>query len=307
MLTDDGKITITKESGDFVVCNLSSLVLNNIMQINSESTQDEIDKAFAHLKEVMRIQVRATDNTIDINNLPVKQAEYTNQRYRAIGIGEQGIAALLAKMAIPFDSDEATKFIQELEVEKGLYGIEASADLAQEKGSYPLFEGSEWNTGEWLARRGVTEGEVFEKAKKGMRNGYIYAGAPNGATSILAGSTSAADTVFDTIFFDDKKDAKLPIVAPELSPETWFYYKPTMLMEFDDNKNLGHMWAILHNEQRQKWVDQSTSFNLYIPDNIKASELLRLHTETWSRGIKTSYYTRSHDSSKVEDCVACSS
>ena len=67
------------------------------------------------------------------------------------------------------------------------------------------------------------------------------------------------------------------------------------------------MWAILHNAERQKWVDQSTSFNLYILDDIKVKNLLRLHMEVWSRGIKSSYYTRSHDASRVDDCVACSS
>lgn len=309
-MTEDGKIITYKQAGDFVVCNLSSTVINNAFPIDVGTSEKEKEKAWEHLRKIVRIQTRATDNTIDINNLPVKQAYFTNQNYRAIGLGEQGVAALLAKLNIPFDSNEATKVIAELERKIMLYAIEASADLAQEKGSYPLFEGSEWNTGEWLGRKENSEDEYFnkvlEKAKKGMRNGFVRAVAPTGSTSLLAGSTSAADTVFDTIFFDGKKDAKTPVVAPSLSPDTWFFYKPTMLMEYEGERNLGHMWAIFHNEERQKWVDQATSFNLYILDDIKASQLLRLHTETWSRGIKTSYYTRSHDATKVDDCVACS-
>lgn len=309
-MTEDGKIITYKQAGDFVVCNLSSTVINNAFPIDVGTSEKEKEKAWEHLREIVRIQTRATDNTIDINNLPVKQAYFTNQNYRAIGLGEQGVAALLAKLNIPFDSNEATKVIAELERKIMLYAIEASADLAQEKGSYPLFEGSEWNTGEWLGRKENSEDEYFnkvlEKAKKGMRNGFVRAVAPTGSTSLLAGSTSAADTVFDTIFFDGKKDAKTPVVAPSLSPDTWFFYKPTMLMEYEGERNLGHMWAIFHNEERQKWVDQATSFNLYILDDIKASQLLRLHAETWSRGIKTSYYTRSHDATKVDDCVACS-
>lgn len=305
-MTEDGKIVTYKQAGDFVVCNLSSTVLNNVLDINSSSTQEEIEKAFEYLKHVVNIQVRATDNTIDINNLPIKQAEYTNSQYRAIGLGEQGIAALLAKMAIPFDSHEATEFIASLEEKLMLYAIEASADLAEEKGSYKLFEGSEWNTGEWLARRGVVDGSVVDKSKKGMRNSYVRSVAPTASTAVLAGSTAAADTVFDTIFFDGKKDTKMPIVAPGLSPETWFYYKPTVLMEYEEQTDLGHMWAILHNEVRQKWTDQAISFNLYILSNIKAANLLRLHMEVWNRGIKTSYYTRSQDANSVDSCVACS-
>lgn len=313
-----GEILIHKQSGDFVTCNLSSVVLNNVLDgftLSVEGPKTEEDSmAYKKLSRVLAIQVRATDAVISTNKLPVPQAKYTNDRYRAIGIGEQGIAAVLAQQGIMYDSHEATKLITRIEEQIMLSVIDASADLAQEKGSYPLFEGSEWQTGEWLKRRGVCVGDnedsyrasVYNKSTKGMRNGYLRAIAPTGSTSLLAGSTAAADTVYDTVFYDVKKDSRTPIVAPSLSPETWFYYKPTMLMEFDGNKDIGQMWAILHNEQRQKWVDQATSFNLYILDNIRAASLLQLHMETWGRGIKTSYYTRSHDADGVDSCVACS-
>lgn len=311
-INDLGEITIYKQSGDFVTCNLSSTVLNNVFK-DFSSLEDNWEEAMRHLREVIRIQTRATDNVISINKLPVLQAQYTNNRYRAIGLGQQGIAALLANQQIAWDSHEATGLIEDLQKEIMLAAIEASADLAQEKGSYPLFEDSEWQTGEWLKRRNVKttglsyEALVYNKSLRGMRNAYLLATAPTGSTSLLAGSTAAADTVYDTIFFDGKKDSRTPVVAPNLNVDTWFYYKPTMLMEFEGEKDLGHMWAILHNEARQKWIDQATSFNLYILDDIKAKNLLRLHMEVWDRGIKTSYYTRSHDASRVDQCVACSS
>ena len=194
-----GEIIVHKQSGDFVTCNLSSIVLNNVLKdftlsVEGPQTSDDV-KAFEKLRQVLRIQVRATDAVITVNNLPVLQAQYTNNRYRAIGIGEQGIAAVLAKQGIHFDSVEATKLIARLEERIMLNIIEASADLAQEKGSYPLFEGSQWNTGEWLNHRGVCQddiedayrAEVYSKAKKGMRNGYLRAVAPTGSTSLLAG------------------------------------------------------------------------------------------------------------------------
>lgn len=305
-----GEIIVHKQSGDFVTCNLSSLVINNAVD---PKIFDGDANAHNKLMNIIAAQVRATDAVITVNNLPVLQAQYTNNRYRAIGIGEQGIAALLAKMNIPFDSHKATKIIAELEELIMMAIIETSSNLGKEKGNYPLFDGSEWQTGKWLEDKikgSKYEDEwkvIQEKAKKHMRNGYLRATAPTGSTSLLAGSTAAADTVYDTIFFDGKKDARTPVVAPELSPETWFYYKPTMLMEFDGERDLGHMWAILHNEKRQKWVDQATSFNLYILDDISAVNLLRLHLEVWERGIKTSYYTRSHDASKIDECIACSS
>ena len=89
-----------KKPGDFVVCNLSSLVLNNIIEKGLDNAKD-----LTNLEFVVKTVARATDNVIDVNNLPVPQAVITNNKYRSIGIGEQGIAALLAKLQIPFDSD----------------------------------------------------------------------------------------------------------------------------------------------------------------------------------------------------------
>lgn len=308
---ETGEITIKKQSGDFVTCNLSSTVINNVL-IDLKPDLSNWAEVQETLRTTIRVQVEATDSVIDVNNLPVPQAQYTNSRYRAIGIGQQGIAALLARLQIMFDSDEATELISALEENIMLYTIEASADLAQEKGSYPLFEGSQWNTGEWLESRGISDSsdeyrsQVYKKAKLGMRNGYLRAVAPTGSTSLLAGSTAAADTVFDSVFFDGKKDSRIPVVAPHLNKDTWFYYRPTMLMEYEGEKDLGHMWAIQHNAERQRWVDQAISFNFYISDEILARNLLRLHMETWNRGIKSSYYTRSHDGSKEDACIACS-
>lgn len=304
----DGKVIITKEAGDFVTCNLSSLVLNNILQ-DKLIDGDLSEKDKHNLRKVVRVLVRATDNVIDVNTLPVPQAEITNQRYRAIGIGEQGIAGLLAKIQISFDSQEAVDYVSLLEEYIMLYVVEASADLAKEKGSYPLFEGSGWNTGEWFEGKPMTLAEwstVIDKAKSGMRNGYLRAPAPTGSTSLLAGSTASIEAIYDIIFMDGKKDALIPVVAPELNIMTYFFYRPTIRMSYEGEKDLAHMWAVLQNEKRQKWIDQSSSSNIYVADNISASNFLRIHMEHWEREIKTSYYTRSHDSSREDNCLGCS-
>ena len=108
------------------------------------------------------------------------------------------------------------------------------------------------------------------------------------------------------VYNDGKANALLPIVVPNLTPKTWFYYKPTMKMEYDGEKQLAHMWAIQHNEARQEWNDQASSFNLYIPTGLQVKHLLRMHREVWERGIKTTYYVRSWDSKQEESCLACS-
>ena len=299
---DGDKVIITKQSGDFVVCNLSSLVLNNI--IDGKMTQEDKEE----LRKVIHVAVRATDNGIDVNDLPVPQARITNEKYRAIGIGEQGIAALLAKIGIFYDSEESIEFISELEEHIALYTIEASALLGAEKGSYRYFEGSDWNTGAWIDSRETTLDE-WDKVKRlsmtAMRNGYLRAPAPTGSTSLIAGSTASIEAVYDVVHQDGKKDSKIPVVAPHLDSRTYFLYRPSMLLKYKGDAELGHMWSILQNEARQKWIDQSSSFNTYIPQDIYAPKFLQLHLETWNRGIKTSYYTRSHDASRISACIGC--
>ncbi|PEN61651.1 ribonucleoside-diphosphate reductase subunit alpha [Bacillus wiedmannii] len=294
---ENGKVIITKEIGDLVTCNLSSLVLNNIMRDNV-------------LERVVHIQMRALDNVISLLKVPVPQAQYTNVKYRAVGAGEQGIAALLAANQIMWDSEEAVEYIAKLEEEIMIHTIKASALLGKEKGSYPVFEGSQWNTGEWFDVRGLDSKEwleVKELAMQYMRNGYLRAIAPTGSTSVIAGSTPGIDDIFDVIYFERKKDFQLPIVVPGLSPRTWFHYKPTMKMSYEDEKQLAHLWAIRHGEVRQTFVDQAISHNFYIPQGIKGKHFLRLHRENWERGVKTSYYTRSWDQKHEDSCLACSS
>lgn len=306
---DDEKFVFTKKKpGDFVTCNLSSLVLNNIIKyplIDGDLHEDDKKE----LKNVVFTAVRATDNVIDVNNLPVLAAENTNEKYRAIGIGEQGNAALLAKLKISFDSQEAVDYVAILEERIMMYVIEASAELGEEKGSYPIYEGSGWNTGSWFKNKPFTlhdEWEpVIEKASNYMRNAYLRAPAPTGSTSLLAGSTAATEAVYDIVYMDGKKDAMIPVVAPDLNQSTYYFYRPTIKMKYEGEHDLGHMWAILHNEKRQPWIDQSSSSNIYIADNVAGSNFLRLHIEHWERGVKTSYYTKSHDSDREDSCFGC--
>lgn len=298
--TEDGDIVVEYDSGDLVTCNLSALVLNNIDVDDNEE-----------LESIIKTQVRALDNVISLKRLTVPNATITNDKYRAIGGGEQGIAALLAKKQIMWDSDKSVEFINQLEEKIMLYTIKASAELGKEKGSYKVFEGSQWNTGEWIDNRKdkltLDEwDEVRELSQHHMRNAYLRSPMPTGGTSILMGSTPGVDTIFDVIYQDGKANALLPVVVPNLTPQTWFYYKPTMKMEYEGEKQLAHMWSILQNEQRQNWVDQSTSFNFYIPTGVQVKHLLRMHMETWKRNIKTTYYVRSWDSRQEDTCLACS-
>ncbi|AZB44775.1 ribonucleoside-diphosphate reductase subunit alpha [Bacillus sp. FJAT-42376] len=287
--TEDGKIITVKTPGDFVVCNLSSISLAKAV------TGDVLER-------LIPIQVRMLDNVIDLNDIPVLQAKLTNSKYRAIGLGTFGWHHLLALEGIKWESEEAVQYANQLYEKISYLTIQASSELAKEKGAYPAFEGSGWATGTYFENRGYQSDEwqalQQQIAENGMRNGYLMAVAPNASTSIIAGSTASIDPIFQKVYSEEKKDYKIPVTAPDLSPETTWYYKSAY---FTDQH-----WSIEQNAARQRHIDQSISFNFYVLNTIKAKELLDLHMSAWSAGLKTTYYVRS-TSSLIEDCDSCAS
>ncbi|OQP13458.1 MULTISPECIES: ribonucleoside-diphosphate reductase subunit alpha [Geobacillus] len=288
----DGMIIIEKIPGDFVVCNLSSINL-------ARAVTDGV------LARLIPIQMRMLDNVIDLNNIPVLQAGLTNEKYRAVGLGTFGWHHLLALKGIRWESEEAVRYADELYETIAYLAIQASMELAKEKGSYPAFPGSDWQTGAYFERRGYeSHGELDwdrlkqDVARYGMRNGYIMAIAPNASTSIIAGSTASIDPIFLKVYAEEKKDYKIPVTVPDLNEQTTWYYKSAY--------HIDQRWSIKQNAARQRHIDQAISFNFYVMNTIKAKELLDLHLTAWKSGLKTTYYVRS-TSGTIDECDSCAS
>jgi ribonucleoside-diphosphate reductase alpha chain len=286
----DGTIVKKYKPGDYVVCNLSSINLGRAIPENA-------------LEKLISIQARMLDNVIDINTLPLKQTQLTNQKYRAIGLGTFGWHHLLAQKNISWESDEAVDYADELYERIAYLTIKASMELSREKGSYPAFAGSKWQTGRYFTEKGYRDAKWNElKADVeayGIRNGYLMAVAPNSSTSMIAGSTASIDPVFKPFYFEEKKDFKIAVTAPGLDHNTYDIYRRSAYI-------VDQRWSVKQNAARQKHVDQSISFNIYVPNTIKASVLLNLHLQAWREGLKTTYYVRS-TANDVEECVWCES
>ncbi|MFD1336454.1 ribonucleoside-diphosphate reductase subunit alpha [Oceanobacillus iheyensis] len=289
-LENENTIVKKFKSGDYVVCNLSSVNLGR-------AVKNDV------LERLIPIQVRMLDNVIDINTLPIKQAEITNRKYRAIGLGTFGWHHLLALKGIAWESDEAVAYADELYEKIAYLTIKSSMELSKEKGHYPVYEGSKWQTGEYFDQKGYT-GNKWDELKAevkqhGMRNGYLMAVAPNSTTAMIAGSTASIDPIFQVFYYEEKKDFKIPVTAPELDHHTYNVYRRSAYI-------VDQRFSVKQNAKRQKHIDQSISFNFYVPNTIKASVLLDLHTQAWREGLKTTYYVRS-TSNDIEECEWCSS
>lgn len=287
----DGNIVIVRKPGDFVVCNLSSINLAKAVPAKV-------------LERLIRIQVRMLDNVIDINTIPVGQAQQTNKKYRAVGLGTFGWHHLLALEGIHWESEEAVRYADKLYEDIAYYTIRTSMELAKEKGAYSQFIGSEWHTGRYFERRNYVSSRWLELkeavAKYGIRNGWLMAIAPNSSTAKIGGSTDGIDPLYAVEYAEEKKNFKFKVTAPDLNHVTYNYYRRT-------RHELDQLWSIRQNAARQRHIDQAISFNLYVRHDIKAKDLLNLHLEAWKQGLKTTYYVRSTSQAEIEECEACHS
>ncbi|MFR4998037.1 MAG: ribonucleoside-diphosphate reductase subunit alpha, partial [Clostridium paraputrificum] len=202
------KIVVERtKSGDFVVCNLSSIVLGNIDVLNDKE-----------LDYVVETQIRAMDNVIDLNYYSVPFADITNKKYRAIGLGTSGYHHMLVNNRIHWTSDEHLDFADKVYEKINYYAIKASMNIAKEKGRYSEFEGSDWQNGDYFALRRYDSDEwnslKEEINKYGIRNGYIMAVAPNGSTATIAGTSEGVDPIMSRFFLEEKKGSIVPKTAP---------------------------------------------------------------------------------------------
>ena len=299
--TEDGDTVVvtTTRPGDFVVCNLASLSLGRLPV--------EDDDAMARVTETA---VRALDNVIGLNFYALPYARITNHRYRSIGLGVSGYHHMLAKRGISWESDEHLAFADEVFERINYHAIAASERLAEERGANGAFQGSEWQSGAYFDKRGYLDAvrpscigvdrwrELADRvAEHGTRNAYLLAIAPTSSTSILSGTTPGIDPIMRKFFLEEKKGSMLPRVAPELSPQTYWYYKPAHYID--------QMWSVRACGIRQRHIDQAQSMNFYITPEYTMRQVLNLYIQAWKCGVKTVYYVRSK-SLEVEECESCS-
>ena len=206
------EITLNTGDDETAVCNLGSVVIES--HLDSEGNIDH-DK----LRETVRVAVEALDNVIDINFYPTQPAENSNRRHRPIGLGVMGLQNALYIKGVPFASDEAVDFNDEMMEAISYYAYEASSDLAAERGTYSSYKGSKWDRGllpqdtiDLLAEERGCEidvprsskmdwAPVREKIKKqGMRNSNVLAIAPTATISNIMGSMPCIEPAYRNLY-----------------------------------------------------------------------------------------------------------
>lgn len=293
------------QDGQTAVCNLASVNLSKI------HTKEDIER-------VIPIAIRMLDNVIDLNFYPNRKVKVTNMLNRAIGLGIMGEAEMLATQNIEWGSDEHLAKIDEIMELISFNAINASSDLAQQKGVYPQFEGSNWSKGIFpidlankealkLVNRNLLDqscdwGALRQKVmSQGMRNGYLMAIAPTSSISILVGTTQTIEPVYKRKWFEENLSGLIPVVVPNLTLETWNYY--ISAYDIDQTK------IIKAAAVRQKWIDQGQSTNIFIRLDLAGGKLLNdIYTLAWKLGLKSTYYLRSQSpdiEEKMDRSIEC--
>ena len=280
--------------GRTAVCNLASV---NLSKVNS--TKD--------IQRVVPIAVNMLDNVIDLNFYPLKKVKDTNLATRSIGLGVMGEAQMLAEKQIMFGSNVHLEFIDRVMDDISYNTILSSHTLAMDRGSYPEFDGSNWSKGTLpidVANKNALALTEYKShndwdslralSKVAMRNGYMMAIAPTSSISILVGTTQAIEPVYKRKWFEENLSGLIPVVVPNLNPDTYAFYKPAYEV---DQLDIIKAAAI-----RQKWIDQGQSTNIFLSlDKASGKYMNDIYMLAWKLGCKSTYYLRSQSPEAVAD------
>ena len=306
------EITLPTNEERTAVCCLSSLNLEKY---------DEWKEDSSFIPDV----VRFLDNVLEyfINNASdfLHRAKYSAMRERSIGLGTMGFHSYLQSKNIPFESVMAKVQNKIIFSHIKKQAEETSKSLAKEKGEAPDMVGT------------------------GMRNAHLLAIAPNATSSIICGSTSPSiepmranvysqKTMSGTFLMKNKYLQKILKEKGIDNDTTW----KSILAKRGSVKHLEELselekevfataieidqrWIIDLAADRQQYICQSQSVNIFVPADVNIKDLHLLHLSAWKKGLKTLYYCRSEAikraeiiSTKIErvvrpdagdECLAC--
>ena len=320
------EVCLPQDRDNVAVCNLASV---NLSRHLLETSTGRLAVDWDRLRTSARSAVRQLDNLIDITVSSVAESETSNRDNRAVGLGVMGFTDVVERLGLSYESEAAYALVDQLMEFISYHAIDASADLARERGAYPSFAGSRWSQGlvpidtlkvlesdrgtpvrvdrtvrlDWTTLRAKVAG--------GVRNATLMAIAPTASIGLVAGTTPGLDPQFSQIFSRTTSSGKFlevnrNLVADLKERGLWEDVREDLLRHQGDLSKIERVpadlqqvyrtsfqlspYAFLHVAARaQKWVDQAISRNIYLADR-SVDTMVDLYRTAWEMGVKTTYY-----------------
>ncbi|WP_238175835.1 ribonucleoside-diphosphate reductase subunit alpha [Kribbella pratensis] len=221
------EITLNTTVDETAVCNLGSV------NLVAHLTEDGLDADL--LRDTVKTAVRMLDNVIDVNFYTTPESERANQRHRPVGLGLMGFADALFTLRIPYASDAAVEFADRSMEQISYHAIEASSELAAERGRYSSYDGSLWSLGILpidsldllhTARDGDViidrdtrldwDGLRAKVLRDGMRNSNVMAIAPTATISNICGVSQSIEPTYSNLFVKSNMSGEFTVANPYL-------------------------------------------------------------------------------------------
>ncbi|MBB3101708.1 ribonucleoside-diphosphate reductase subunit alpha [Azomonas macrocytogenes] len=221
------EITLNTSQEEIAVCNLGSVNLVNHI------TDGKLD--LAKLERTVHTAVRMLDNVIDINYYSVPQAKNSNLKHRPVGLGIMGFQDALYLQHLPYGSDAAVAFADQSMEAISYFAIQASCDLADERGAYSTFTGSLWSKGilplDSLDILTEERGNQYidvdrsqsldwtplrERVQKGIRNSNIMAIAPTATIANITGVSQSIEPTYQNLYVKSNLSGEFTVINPYL-------------------------------------------------------------------------------------------
>lgn len=318
-------IEVTSD-GETAVCNLGSI---NVARYVNDGKFD-----FEKLRRNVRLAVRQLDRVIDLNYYAIPSTSESNKRWRNIGLGLMGLQDVFFQLRLPFDSDEAKAISSKIQEEIYFAALDASSDLALERGAHPAFAETRAAQGDlqfdfW----GVTPDDIGrwnalrEKVMKtGLRNSLMIAIAPTATIASIAGCYECIEPQVSNLFKRETLSGDFVQINKYLVKELkalglWNDAIRNKIKlaegsvqeidEFDAELKAIYRTAweipmrslIDMQADRGAFIDQSASLNLFM-ESPSIGKLSSMYMYAWQKGLKTTYYLRSRPATKIAQVTA---